>query len=145
MSIFKYAQEFLFLVIFEVQGMGGGELDMEMFLFKKKIKNQICLVRLQSIHSGVLGGADFMCGRACVHTLWWSRCLCGWARECYCDAGGCRSASGLGGWCRWAGRRAARVPPPTDTRDTSEGRERKVFQIIGNASRTEENGSILSV
>lgn len=75
------------------------------------------------------GGVVSMCGRSCARTLLQSSCaekpvLCGWVRG-GCDAGGCRSASGSAGWCRWAGRRAARAPPPTDTRDTAEGQERE--------------------
>lgn len=87
----------------------------------------------QSVHSLV---ESFMCGRSCGRTLSRSSCeekpsLCGWAPVCCCcGVGGCRSASGSTGWCRWAGRCAARAPPPTDTQDTAEGKERKKKKSI---------------
>lgn len=107
------------LVFHGVQAVGR-----EMFLL---YETSTRLAQLPSVHSLV---ESFMCGRSCGRTLSRSSCeekpfLCGWARVCCCcGVGGCRSASGSTGWCRWAGRCAARAPPPTDTQDTAEGKER---------------------
>ncbi len=103
---------------------GRKTVGQEMFLLFETL---LWVVQLQSVYSGVV----FMCGRSCARTLWRSSCeetpcLCGWALGCCCcGAGGCRWESGSAGWCRWAGRCAARAPPPTGTRDTAEREERE--------------------
>lgn len=66
--------------------------------------------------------------------------LCGWSAGGRRGAGGCRSASGSAGWCRWAGRCAARDPPRSDTPGTAEGgrRRRLARAAVGTRARQKE-------